>query len=122
LVAKPVVDIMIDYEVDAENMVALLEGVGYAFEAKACDDLLREHYWLRSPAAGARAIQLHLLAADSQPWHERLRFREALRSDPELAVRYSALKAALAQEHADDRSAYTVGKWPFVTEVLRANP
>jgi GrpB-like predicted nucleotidyltransferase (UPF0157 family) len=41
-----------------------------------------------------------------------------LRSRPELAARYVALKFELAQRHSTDREAYTNGKTEFVRSVL----
>ena len=54
----------------------------------------------------------------SDPW-QRLLFRDYLRSHPEEADRYVALKRDLAARHAMDREAYTEGKSAFVEEILR---
>jgi len=65
-----------------------------------------------------RAAHLHLLPAGSARWSEQLAFRDALRADPTLVDRYAELKRTLADEHADDREAYTAGKEQFVSGVL----
>lgn len=44
----------------------------------------------------------------------RLRFRDRLRADPELAREYAALKRNLAARFADDREAYTEAKRQFI--------
>ena len=41
-----------------------------------------------------------------------------LRSDPDLAARYAALKSQLAAKHPKDREAYTDAKSEFVRSVL----
>ena len=61
---------------------------------------------------------LHLTQPGSALWRERLAFRDALRSDPDLAAEYAALKSALAEKHREDIEAYTLGKRAFVAEVL----
>jgi GrpB-like predicted nucleotidyltransferase (UPF0157 family) len=54
----------------------------------------------------------------SAAWREELAFRDALRADPETARAYEELKRRLADEHANDREAYTVAKTAFVESVL----
>jgi GrpB-like predicted nucleotidyltransferase (UPF0157 family) len=61
---------------------------------------------------------LHLTEPGSDLWNERLAFRDALRTDPELVGEYTALKLRLAKEHPDDLTAYTDGKREFVARVL----
>jgi GrpB-like predicted nucleotidyltransferase (UPF0157 family) len=48
-------------------------------------------------------------------WAQRLRFRDALRASPELALQYSHLKSTLAQTHRTDREAYTDAKAKFIS-------
>jgi GrpB-like predicted nucleotidyltransferase (UPF0157 family) len=48
-----------------------------------------------------------------------LTFRDALRADPGLAVRYRDLKMKLASQQ-DDVDVYTNGKRAFVADVLAA--
>ena len=43
-----------------------------------------------------------LIEADSEEWEVRLRFRDALRSDPALRQIYQQLKRRLLREHAFD--------------------
>jgi GrpB-like predicted nucleotidyltransferase (UPF0157 family) len=49
---------------------------------------------------------------------QRLAFRDALRKSADLAAEYQALKRRLANEHAQDREAYTEAKSPFIHSVL----
>lgn len=66
-----------------------------------------------------RAAHLHLLPAGSARWSEQIAFRDALRADPALVLRYAELKRTLAAQHSADREAYTAGKDEFVRGVLQ---
>jgi GrpB-like predicted nucleotidyltransferase (UPF0157 family) len=61
---------------------------------------------------------LHLTEEGSDLWRERLAFRDALRSDGDLAAEYEILKLRLAQEYGEDGEAYVAGKRAFVVRVL----
>jgi len=52
-------------------------------------------------------------------WKEHLAFREALRSDANLAAQYATLKRTLAVQYAEDKAGYTQAKSPFIQGVLR---
>ena len=68
------------------------------------------------------AIHLHGVEIGSRIWKEHLLFRDLLRSDTDLRGRYQDLKLALAVKHAEDKSAYTAAKSPFIEAVLRVLP
>ena len=61
---------------------------------------------------------LSLIEADSEEWRVRLRFRDALRSDPALRQEYQELESRLASEHPLERVAYTDAESAFVAQVL----
>ncbi|MGU3469702.1 GrpB family protein [Paenibacillus sp. D51F] len=56
----------------------------------------------------------------SRRWNGNLRFRDCLRSDPDLLAQYAGLKAELASRYRDDRAAYTVHKGLFITAVMES--
>ena len=70
----------------------------------------------------SRTHYLSLIEADSEEWRVRLRFRDALRSDPALQHEYQDLKRRLLRELASDRPAYTDAKSAFVSQVLAEHP
>ena len=72
--------------------------------------------WLCCPSASLRTHHLHLVA-DQDELARHLRFRDALRDDPQLASDYAALKRELADRMPDDREAYTAAKTAFVRRV-----
>nr|WP_234004456.1 GrpB family protein [Chromobacterium vaccinii] len=65
-----------------------------------------------------REVHLHAVALGSAFWRDKLAFRDALRANPQLAERYADLKRQLAQNHGDDRAAYTNAKSGFIAFVL----
>jgi GrpB-like predicted nucleotidyltransferase (UPF0157 family) len=114
IAAKPVIDMIAGVR-DFEQARAAYEPLaehGYVHEPHRPG--IAHHFAKRDPD-GRTTHGLHLTEPDSDLWRERLVFRDALRTDPELASEYEALKLTLARGHAED---YTRAKRPFVTEVL----
>lgn len=64
---------------------------------------------------------LYVSEMDSHPIKEHLRFRNALRRNPELAAEYAALKRALADQYRHDRDAYTEAKAGFIRSVIQSS-
>ncbi len=117
LTAKPVIDIMapvrsLSEAVPAVEALAALAYVHFPYKPA-------EMLWFCKPSPAHRTHHLHLVAAGGDAWHRRLAFRDALRRDPSLAVRYAELKRQLAAAHAHDRDAYTEAKSAFVEAALR---
>jgi len=118
LAAKPVIDIMAPVRDLASSLPAIAAAAraGYAYFPYRADVM----HWFCKPSPQRRTHHLHLVPYGSVLWHERLAFRDALRTDPALAAEYAALKRHLAHVHRDDREAYTEAKGPFVMRVLSA--
>jgi GrpB-like predicted nucleotidyltransferase (UPF0157 family) len=118
LVAKPVIDIMaavtsLEASRPALAAVAALQYVYFPYRP----DIM---HWLCKPSDEVRTHHLHLVPFGSELWHERLRFRDRLRSDPHIAGEYAALKKDLAARYEFDRAAYTDAKEPFIRRILAA--
>ena len=118
LAAKPIIDILagVESKAAAEAIAERICLSGYTTSAEF-NETLNDRKWFMRWANGHRTHHLHVVVHDSNAWHERLRFRNALRSQPELAARYAALKSQLAERHATDREAYTDAKAEFVRSV-----
>jgi GrpB-like predicted nucleotidyltransferase (UPF0157 family) len=118
LAAKPVIDVMAG--------VASLEASRPAIEALArhgwCYFPYRPEsmHWLCKPSPMARTHHLHLVPFGGVLWAERLAFRDHLRTHPDMALEYAALKRGLAERYRLDREAYTEAKGPFVVRVVAA--
>jgi GrpB-like predicted nucleotidyltransferase (UPF0157 family) len=116
----------------SKPIIDMVAGVRDLEEARAAFDPLRAHSYHHAPhrpgiahhfdkpslRSSERTHGLHLTEPESDLWRERLAFRDALRSDPELVGEYEALKLRLAAEHGMDVAAYTAGKRAFVARVL----
>lgn len=117
LKAKPIIDIMVGVrELDSSvGAIEVLQSSGYCYYPYKADVM----HWFCKPSPECRTHHLHLVPYDSPLWRERLRFRDVLRSNREVAARYEQLKVSLADELTDDRESYTRRKWPFIASVLR---
>jgi GrpB-like predicted nucleotidyltransferase (UPF0157 family) len=119
LAAKPVIDVLVGVRVlaDVESKIAALGACGYGYVQKYERELPTRRYFLKSSVSSLR-VHVHAVERGSRLWREHLGFRDALRMDPGLRVRYQQLKLQLAAVHADDKSAYTAAKAPFIQSVL----
>lgn len=120
LIAKPVIDILAGVEsiIIAEQLALPLCQSGYNTSAEF-NESLSDRKWFMRWANGHRTHHLHLVVHGSTIWHERLKFRNTLRSNPEYAAKYAVLKTQLAATHPKDREAYTNAKAEFVRTVVR---
>jgi GrpB-like predicted nucleotidyltransferase (UPF0157 family) len=66
------------------------------------------------------AHHLYACETDACSIREQLRFRNALRRNPELVAEYAELKRALADRYRHDRNAYTEAKTGFIRSVLES--
>jgi GrpB-like predicted nucleotidyltransferase (UPF0157 family) len=114
--AKPVIDIMALVE-DLDGPVRRLVEHGYEFP-EAFNAALSHRRWLCRPSAAHRTHHLHLVDERAE-LDRRLRFRDRLRADADLAGEYARLKRELAARFRDDREAYTEAKQAFVERVAR---
>jgi GrpB-like predicted nucleotidyltransferase (UPF0157 family) len=115
LAAKPVIDILagVASMAAAGALSSPLCANGYTTSAEF-NAALTDRQWFMRWANGHRTHHLHLVVHGGPVWAQRLRFRDALRTDPALAARYAALKAGLAAAYPADREAYTEAKAAFV--------
>lgn len=112
LVAKPIIDMMaLVADLDAP-LPALVHRAAYQYPP-AYNATLSGRGWLSRPSASHRTHPLHLVA-DRGELARHLRFRDALRENPQLASEYATLKYDLAERMADDREGCTAAKAAFV--------
>jgi GrpB-like predicted nucleotidyltransferase (UPF0157 family) len=122
LVAKPVIDVLIEVR-DVEEARVIVPEI---LEPQGCDCFWRPtrgddtppwYTWcIRRDAAGRRTHHLHFGGIGFKAKEQR--FGDLLRSDADLAAAYGALKLRLAREHADDRVRYTDAKTGFIERAL----
>jgi GrpB-like predicted nucleotidyltransferase (UPF0157 family) len=129
LAAKPIVDMLIevrDLEATRRLVPPILEPQGYDYFWRPThgDDGPPFYCWFikRDAATGARTHHLHLVEPGFTMHWDRLRFRDRLIADPDLAADYAALKRDLARRFPDDRAAYTAGKSAFIARGMARDP
>jgi GrpB-like predicted nucleotidyltransferase (UPF0157 family) len=111
LAAKPILDIAMRSGADVETQVAdALVGLGYVDRGTRSGRL-----FIRLRDGEVRTHNLHLYGPDDMDCHEQIAFRDALRADPDLRLRYEALKRDLVDLLGDaGRGSYAEGKTDFV--------
>ena len=120
MAAKPIIDILVavrSIEAAREQAVPFMEALGNAFWA---DNPKRDRLFFVKglpPAALHRTHHVHMTQTDGEMW-QRLLFRDYLRSHPNEAARYLALKRGFAVRHSRDREAYTDAKSVYVEAVM----
>ena len=125
LAAKPVIDILLEvaslHEAEGEVAARLAE-VGYiAVRREDRPDpymMFVRGYGEMGYLPDVQRVHCHAGPLDHRLW-KRLRFCAWLRTHPEDAAAYEALKRDLARRHRNDREAYTDAKGAFVTEIMR---
>ena len=114
LMAKPIVDLAASVESLDDLDVAAVEALGYRYVPVFEEELPNRRYFTRG------AYHLHVYEQEHDEFMDYVRFRDYLRTHPEDAQAYGALKLRLASEHEDDREAYQEAKAPFVARLVAA--
>jgi GrpB-like predicted nucleotidyltransferase (UPF0157 family) len=120
MAAKPIIDILIAVRSLQEARLTTVEPL------RTLDYI----YWSDNPATDrmffvkgmppygtGRTHHVHIVEPTAEPWLN-LPFRDHLKSHPEDAERYAALKRKLATLYRFDREGYTAGKAAFIREIL----
>jgi GrpB-like predicted nucleotidyltransferase (UPF0157 family) len=118
LAAKPVIDIVLVVSDRSAwpKLVEPIESLGYVFWADNPDPDRLFFVKGMPPYGGGRTHHVHVRTPEDAA--EALLFRDHLRSHPETAAEYEALKRSLASRHPTDREAYTDAKDEFVQKIL----
>ena len=96
--AKPIIDLLGGVRSLGEAD-ALLEPLGVQGDETSAEfnATLPDRRWLMRHAGGRRTHHLHLVVFGGEAWVRRLQFRDGLRADAALALRYGQLKEELAR-------------------------
>jgi GrpB-like predicted nucleotidyltransferase (UPF0157 family) len=122
LAAKPVIDMLVEVPSAATaSSIVMPRLVTGGLEAYWQPDGGAEHWFFiqRHPVRPRRTHHVHVAPAGHPAW-DMVLFRDHLRSHPEVAAAYVALKRRLAARYPYDREAYTAAKSGFVAGALRA--
>jgi GrpB-like predicted nucleotidyltransferase (UPF0157 family) len=117
--SKPIIDMMVAVPTMTvgESLISLLESNGYEYRP---EDSWSERVFFANGPRSCRTHHLSLTVTDSEYWRDHLLFRDYLRKNPTQMESYGRLKKDLAEKFAEDRRAYTKGKYAFVQQVLAA--
>lgn len=116
MIAKPIIDVLVvvpSFLLARQRVLPLL------------NDPTWEYIWYHNHMAlikrdkflGKRIYHVHMMP-ECQMFKRYLAFRNYLRSHPEDASEYAALKQKLAENHSDNREQYTNAKAAFVNEIV----
>ncbi len=118
--AKPVIDIMVGLRdlADAADCIGLVEALGYEYLPEI-ESMIPERRYFRRFTDGVRTHQIHMVEEGGAFWRRHLAFRDYLRTHPDTAAEYDALKRRIAPIYRDNRSAYTDAKTDFIVGIER---
>jgi GrpB-like predicted nucleotidyltransferase (UPF0157 family) len=121
--AKPIIDVLAGLSrlSEADACVPPLADTGYVFVPEAMQYLPDDRYFKRWTATrqvdGLEVAHLHLTEFASTFWRERIRFRDLLRSAPEVAAAYEQLKRDLVRKYSYGPD-YSIAKTDFIRSAL----
>jgi GrpB-like predicted nucleotidyltransferase (UPF0157 family) len=114
LAAKPIIDLQLSVTAMEPRAlyVAPLERLGYLF-APAPES--PDHHFFAKPPERPRTHHLHVCRAGGEHELRHVAVRDFLRSHPDEAASYAALKREVVARQPQDRLAYIDGKDEYVT-------
>lgn len=118
LAAKPIIDIMVGLTDlnDADFLVSQIEELGYTYFSQYEDEMPYRRFF-RKGAGDVVTHHIHMVAIDSEFWVRHLLFRNCLRENPEIALKYADLKRNLAQKEWGDSNDYADAKSNFIRSI-----
>jgi len=123
LKAKPIIDIQVSVQSLSPRgwLVPLMNGLGYSHRDLGDFDLVYPLF--RRPAAWPQTHHVHICEVGGEQERKHLAFRDYLRSHPQQAADYLALKNRLAGVHLgrddDERERYSLAKTDFVEATIQ---
>lgn len=114
LAAKPIIDIIVGLEKIplSSTQIISLEAIGYTYCGES--GIPGRHFFQGKP----RTRHIHAVQVNSDLWQRNILFRDYLRSHPQAAQEYEALKRKLAVQFRNDRDRYGNGKTPLIEQLL----
>jgi GrpB-like predicted nucleotidyltransferase (UPF0157 family) len=119
LAAKPILDIalVVPDSSDEDSYVPDLGAAGYIFHLREPD--WYEHRLLKRTGP---AVNLHVFSVGSIEVERMVRFRDLLRSNHALRVRYESVKRSLAERSWTSVQDYANAKSEVIAEILSHRP
>ena len=117
LAAKPEIDLLVVFNANgpSQALAHSLEGLGY----RRGGDLSPNHHFFKRNINGVRTHKLHVCQDRHPKIGEMMNFRNLLRGNVGVRVRYQALKLRLEKENTSGIGEYLAGKAPFIQSALQ---
>jgi GrpB-like predicted nucleotidyltransferase (UPF0157 family) len=113
--AKPILDILVGVEDFDEARVCIAPMLAIAYDYRGENGIPRRHYFVKGDP---RTHHVHMVEVGSDTWNATLRFRDLLRTHPDVAGEYAREKERLAAAYSDDRETYQREKDRVVERIL----
>lgn len=121
--AKPIIDIMLGVKsLNGVGIIEKLESLGYEHWKEDTFQHERLFFTKWDSEKKNRLMHVHTTVVGSGFWNDQLKFRDILRSQPEVAHEYAILKKGLAERFKNDRDGYTEAKTEFIRKTLETIP
>ncbi len=116
LPAKDLIDmvVVVKSDADVDEAISRLAAIGYRARGNLGVEGREAFSWPESE----KRHHLYVSPTTSAELRAQVAFRDRLRSDPDVARDYVALKRELAARYRRDRLAYTEGKTEFIEATL----
>src|SRR5262249_12030897 len=115
LIAKPLLDLMPLVNSFDEGIACIgpMRALGYWYAGEF--GIAGRHFFVKG---SPRTHHAHMLVDGSKEARRHIAVRDVLRSNPQAAARYAALKQQLAARFGDDREGYANAKDAFMRELF----
>ncbi len=115
LKAKPIIDIAVEIA-EFQTGFECVEALGVlGYKHRIIDELADRHYWSKG---NPRTHQIHMFQSGSPYLSDLIKFRDVLRDNDILKIKYEKLKESLVKSCGQDKFKYTKAKNSFINSVL----
>lgn len=117
MIAKPIIDILIgvDYYPPLEEMIMILEGLGYYNFSEGTK--LKDRLYLTK--RGVIGYNVHITKYLAGFWNHIISFREHLKTHEEDVLKYSEIKQSIFNKGIDTMMEYSKEKGDFISDILK---
>lgn len=118
LIAKPTIDILLEIQktTDLNHLISTIEAEGYIYNHIPKNPAPHMMFMKGYTPEGFKGQAFHLHVRYSGDWNEHY-FRDYLRTHPDAAKAYGALKVNLQKQYEHDRDGYTDAKTDFILRI-----
>lgn len=116
--AKPIIDIAVGVRRFEDGLACVEPMASIGYDYAGSNIVPNDHIFGRDIAGDTRTHLVHVVEHGGTNWRNFIVFRDRLRSRPDIAHAYEALKVELAAKYADNRAAYTAAKADFISKIV----